>query len=182
MTQNQAQDLIGQLNEIRGRQGKDPIDGTKIEGGPFAPPPFDPVAARLAEARSYPEEHLETPEPQTFDDESPLVAIAKPEFLGKFQPDTFSSPDVAGHGVAPIVDFELLVMEHSATYRGRPVTLLDSERSLIVGIVLKALRRSLDEQYAEIAGTRMRTRKVREPEAPKRKRTPRESSKVGVAS
>jgi hypothetical protein len=154
-------DFLHQLNAIRERQGKEPIDGTRMEGfGDGQPPPpvfFD----RLSDAEPRPdfpddEEIYDTPEVP------PLVKIA------------MDRPRLN-----PALDAELVVTENAATYRQRPVLLTEPEKAAIVTVVLKALRRSLDEQYQEIAGRPMRrSREKKEPAKAKRKRAPVEHSQT----
>jgi len=54
---------------------------------------------------------------------------------------------------------ELVVTDISALYRQRPVTLNEVERGKVVAVVLGAMRRTLDEQFAELGLTRKRVRK-----------------------
>jgi hypothetical protein len=54
---------------------------------------------------------------------------------------------------------ELMVHDNAAMYRARAVELTSEERSRIVRVVLGALRRTLEEQYAEVAGPPRKRRK-----------------------
>jgi hypothetical protein len=154
-------DFLHQLNAIRERQGKEPIDGTRMEGFGDGQPPPPPFYDRLSDAEPRPdfpddEEIYDTPEVP------PLVKIA------------MDRPRLN-----PALDAELVVTENAATYRQRPVLLTEPEKAAIVTVVLKALRRSLDEQYQEIAGRPMRrSREKKEPAKAKRKRAPVEHSQT----
>jgi len=152
-------DLLNQLAAIRERQGRDPIDPSRIEGVQSAIPD-DPVRQRLAEApvrEDFPDdEEWELPG----EEPSPLIRVAMP-------------PPKA---TVELERSELWVSGTEAGFRGRPVTLNEKEKASIVTVVLKALRRSLDEQYQEIAGTRMRRTKTEV--KPKRKKAASEHSQT----
>lgn len=142
-------DLLTQLAEIRARQGLEPIpDPRIIQGfgdGSDPPPPFptfsQPTHTNPPDPYDDPED-----EPATF--RSPLVEAARPA------PAVFAQSQEV---VLP--KFELIVCDTAAGYRGHQVELSQQERGEVIGVVLKALQRHIEEQLAEVRamGTRVKT-------------------------
>lgn len=136
-------DFHQKMAEINQRQGKDPIDGTRIEGfGPGTPP----VPERQIDIQSAAEQYGEpvetnfAPPPQV----SPLLNIArKPPEKPQEAPAAPVTPEA-----------ELWIAEDFAAYKNRPVKLLKEERDQVVRIVVRALKRDLDS--LEVPGPRVR--------------------------
>jgi hypothetical protein len=55
---------------------------------------------------------------------------------------------------------ELVIHDSSAMYRGTPTQLNAQEKARVAAIVLGAMRRTLDEHYAQLGLTRKRRRKA----------------------
>jgi hypothetical protein len=152
---------IDSMKEFDLRRGKEPIDPTRIANpdGLPPPPPLPPAGPPPAipsalEAYGEPVEF-----PQEFDggmrltdDPPPVSPLIE---LAAGRPQTLRE---AGSPITPpdMTEAELWIWDQQASYRGRSVTISAAGRKKIVQVVLKELRRSLDDQYAEIAGTPMR--------------------------
>ena len=150
--------LIQQLADFDMRRGKPPIDPTRIEGfGPDAPPApqANPREASIPSARELHGEPLELPEENVtpIEAQSPLVEAG----LRGIE----RGPEARGFGRmrATIEEADLWVSNESAAYKGRAVTLNAKEQAQVSKVILKAIRRSLDEQYEEVAGRLPRRRR-----------------------
>lgn len=147
-------DLIARLAEIRQMQGRDPLpDPTRIQG--YAEPPTDPPPFEVNEEPWPP---LEEPEDQPG---PPIGTGPEPE---PSEPPL--SQDAAMDLAELLTKKELVVMDRSAMFRQRSVQLSETEWSAVVQVVLKSIRRSLDEQYAEVAGVKPRLSKPRRQRGP----------------
>jgi len=146
--------LIQQLAAFDARRGKTPIDPTRIEGfgegQPPAPSAPEPRERPILSARELHGEPIELPDDavEAVESASPLVEV------GLRGIERFPKPV---HVTTEEVD--LWVSNSNAAYRGRKVSLLEKEQSQIAQLILKAIRRSLDEQYLEVAGRLPRQRR-----------------------
>jgi len=138
-------DLLTQLAEIRRRQGLEPIpDPRVIQGfgpGSDPPPPFMPSSVTERAQFENPDEEEPEGEPQTFT--SPLLEAARPQGAPRMVPR-------AEEAVRPEPKFELIVCDLAAGYRGHTVELNTAERKAIIGVVLSALHRTLDDLRREV--------------------------------
>lgn len=126
-------DLITQLAQIRERQGKEPMPNPGvIQGFGEGTPPPHPLDYQ---ERQNDEFGLDD------DNESPLVPPQE-YYVKKIAPAKESDmPIPAG----PMPNFKLLVMDSAAQYAGHSVVLTQQEQDSISALVIKALRRELDE-------------------------------------
>lgn len=143
---------LNQMNAIRQKQGLPPIDGTRIIDDPHAAAPY-------VEPPPLQEPWPTDPPPELFQEREDLPGDPI---------DPNPEPTPLGEGLSPVgamdlaellAQKELVVMDRSAMFRQRSVQLNDPEWTAVVQVVLKAVRRSLDEQYAEVAGVKPRVRK-----------------------
>lgn len=137
-----------ELNRIAMLQGKMPIDGSKIEGDPLAEPSPIPEPDELMRQAQVP--FLKPPEEPEDDpgDEYDLLPDPLPVIAPEPPPDlaVISTRGLCG-----------------ATLLGRDVALTAAEEARVKAVVIGALRRSLREQEAELAGLlpkRVRKRKA----------------------
>ena len=163
-------DLHDELARIAQLQGKEAIDGTRLEGfGPDdAPPPaFEPVTYRNA---SIPPEWLDEPAAEPTVLRSPDDPAASP-------PPTTPSPGILGaleQAVAGLPSPVLVVVEGNATYRGHTAQLTDAEQKAVAAVIVRALKRQLADIEGQL-GKQARRRSVRTmivppvPDLPKRK-------------
>jgi hypothetical protein len=155
-----SENLLDRLAEIREKQGREPIDGTRIQGFAELPPPeWTPPTQTDPPWHEDPDE---APEPEK--EVSPLVRAALPE-----KPPVQPLPQI------PMPD--LAVLDSLASYQGHDVKLNDSETRQVKAVIVKALQRDLRDKMAalrEIAPRRQRKSKPADPaassEAPVRKR------------
>jgi hypothetical protein len=129
--------FIDQLAEVSRRQGKPFIDPRRIEGfgeGSPPPPPLEDVKIPTA-AEMFGGEPVDLPAETPA--QSPLIAAA-----GGFKlvPEAIQQP------ARP----DLLVMGNQAAYRDRGVELTEREQAVVASVVLKAIKRSLSEQFAAL--------------------------------
>jgi hypothetical protein len=129
--------FIDQMQEFSRRTGKPFPDPTRIEGfgdGQPPPPPTpetpgEPTRVHIPTAAELfggePVEPAETPEPSH-------SAPAPPTF------------------VPPIPAEDLVVVDRDVRFKGHRVTLTDREHGALTALVLRALKRMVSEQYAEV--------------------------------
>lgn len=160
--------FMQQMAEFDVRRGKTPINPAVIEGfgqGQPPPPPLPPqeLGPEPASARDIFGDPVEPAPPGP--PASPLVALGHAAGLGAQMaaPVAQARPEV------------VWVRDLEAGYRGRAVTLTSAEQTVISKVVLKAIKRSLDEQYREISGGSL-PRKPRAKKAPVSAKKPRGGS------
>jgi hypothetical protein len=123
-------DLIAQLNEIRMRNGQDPIDPTTIVG--VGPSPDDPaLLSRIAEdIRTVP---IASPDPP-----SPLVELAK----AVEPPEQVMPRQVIDHPQTfHVKPNELMVEGYQASFMGNQVRLSEAEKASVASIVIRAFHK-----------------------------------------
>lgn len=157
-----SENLLDRLAEIREKQGREPIDGTRIQGFAETPPPeWTPPT------QTEPPWH-EDPDEEPEKEVSPLVRAALPE--PKLLPQI------------PIPD--LAVLDSLASYQGHDVKLNDSETRQVKSVIVRALQRDLRDKMSALKSlTPRRQRKPKpaqisgpgEAPAPKRRGRPRGS-------
>lgn len=160
--------LVEDLNRISAMQGKAPIDPSVIQGqGDWKPPAIDPdVPPEWLD----PEIDLNQPAPDFAAPPSPLIprrspTHPKPELPQK-DPGAFGEELLhlqrlvdAGTCTAAMPTFSLCVADRLASWKKRDVTLLESEEKAIRAIVLKAIRREVDDDLGAVGEKPRRTRK-----------------------
>jgi len=146
MEEQAGPNMIEQMAAFNQRIGKPFVDPTRISG--FG-------------------EEGDAPAPPLPPDLKPLhIPTAKELFGG--DPVEAPEPPVAPTPSVLASTEELVVLESAASYKQHGVIMTSEERAAIVTVVLKALRRDLDDKFREIAGT-----------VPRRKRTVAEPKKRG---
>ena len=156
--------LVEDLNRISAMQGKAPIDPAVIQGqGDWKPPAIDPdVPAEWLDQ----EIDLNQPAPDFAAPPSPLIprrspAHPKPEFV---PPQSHAEAhelvgSVGAYEAPALPAFSLCVADRLASWKNRDVTLLESEEKAIRAIVLKAIRREVDDDLGAVGEKPRRTRK-----------------------
>lgn len=155
-------DLHQRLHDIALRQGKEPIDGTRIEGfgDGNAPAPASPEFEIESAAESY-GPPIETPAPAPPPPpKSPLVEMG---LRADRRPDGVTLISKAEGVFTPRVlqgaivkEAELWIRDEEATYKGRAVRLTSQEQQALARIVVRALKRDLAQ--LEVGGSRVRRR------------------------
>lgn len=139
--------FVDQLAEVSRRQGKAFIDPTRIQGfGEEGDPPSPPLP----------------PDPRPVELKSAAELFGGPAVEPAVEP----APTIQASSD------ELVILEKAASYKQHGVMLTDQERAAIVTVVLKALRRDLDDKFREISGAvprRKRTVKAKLGRPPKEK-------------
>jgi len=162
-------DLHEQLAQFSARIGKDPIDGTKIQGfeeGTPPPPEFEPrPPVDLSQVpEGPPDEYID--EDPDFEPESPLIPRTSQTPVPEFQQNLPQAP-----ADLPKPDFSIIGVEgvgYAAEYLGRKVELSPSEVARAQNLVREAISRTL---RAELAALR-----------PKRQRAKRRPREIGGAT
>lgn len=129
-------DLHQRLAEIRDLQGKDPMpDPTKIQGfGPEAPPP--PTSHPVQQ-----EWPGDTQEPEDFSEEpSPLIPVVR-----KVLNPPLNEGRQNAREFLPAPDAGVFVMDGHASFKGFTVDLNQAEQDEVSGVIVRAVRRRLDE-------------------------------------
>lgn len=162
-----SENLLDRLAEIREKQGREPIDGTRIQGfGPDTEPPPGWTAPDMTPPPQY-EDSDEEPEKEV----SPLVRAALPE-----KPPVQPLPQI------PMPD--LAVLDSLASYQGHDVKLNDSETRQVKAVIVKALQRDLRDKMSALKSLEPRRQRKSKPAqisgpgeapAPKRRGRPRGS-------
>jgi len=142
--------LLSRLEEIREAAGHEPMpDPTRISGFGPGTEPEPPL----------PEDPFEDDDDEGFT-ELPPAASGGPEWReppASRPSPLIPAPQTPRAAPAPeLAEIDLLVANDQAAYKGRKVSLKPREQADLIKIILKAIRRSLDEQYQEVAGTRPR--------------------------
>lgn len=173
--------IIDQLAQFDLRRGKEPINPTVIQGSEGLPPvdmagiPGGQELRPASESYGTPAD-FDDPPPAT--PQSPLVGLG----LGhgpQAVPGPAASQDGFRAGVDAILEklgpkgVDLWVRDGEASFRGRMVDLAEEDKKAIAKVLLKALKRSLDLQYQEVAGVSPRMR------APKKVRKSRSGPATG---
>lgn len=133
--------LNKRLAEIRDQQGRDPMpDPTRIEGfGPGHPPtPSTPDVQT-----SWPEDWDGEGEPP---DDPPSPMIPATDYVVRkipLAPNTFLPVNDKTEKLLPKPD--LLIVGEGAYFRGFDVVLNQAEQDEVAGVVVRAVRRKLDE-------------------------------------
>ena len=143
--------VLDEMNEVRTRNGQDPINPFQIqgfEGGDAPPLDWDRIqaanpASRLPEIDDPQPPAPAPPAPMTAEPVSPLVALG--EAKDAPQPPPFR-PGV----LPPLDDTQVVVHGRQSSFRGQFVDLSDSEHAAIGRIILEAAQRRLRAQLDEV--------------------------------
>lgn len=152
-------------------RGKDPIDGTRIEGfgnpGDAPAPPLKEADIAPASDSYGPPIDVPAPAAERSEPVSPLVEMGMQqhpermsarEFLGKIDPAIpFRAMGVDFPTGLPLPkEADLWITDEQAVYKGRKVELLKAEQDAVAKIVIRALRRDLAS--LEVGSKRVRAR------------------------
>lgn len=139
-----SENLLDRLAEIREKQGRTPIDGTRIQD--------DPLADWTPPTPTAPPEYIhEDPDEEPEKEVSPLVRAALPE--------PKSLPQI------PIPD--LAVLDSLASYQGHDVKLNDSETRQVKAVIVRALQRDLRDKMSALKSLEPRRQRKSKPAQPR---------------
>lgn len=174
-------DFHQRSNQIRRMQGKDPIDGTKIEGFGPSDPPAPPPGAGVPEIPPASEAYGAPIEPSPTEalpapvlPESPMVALGR-----KMVSQGSQGPAAAPRDEGPTQEVVLWVRDGQARFQGQQVTLEESDQTKIAEVILRAGKRAMDSKLEALIGAK--PRKPRAPRGSGRKRSP-STTAVGRSS
>jgi hypothetical protein len=164
-------DLHEQLAKFNERIGKDPIDGTKIQGfeeGTAPVPEFVPrPPVDLSQVPDAPAEYIDE-DPDFEEEPSPLIPRTTQTPVPEFQQNLpqpaadLPKPDFAIVGMddAKLDGVVLAVGKYVANYLGRQVELSENEKARAQALVRGAISRALRAELAELRPKRRRAKRT----------------------